>query len=79
MGKEGKGLMCGVDWVDVGKLLTLLRAFPPEEPTKKRFIGDMIAWSSKFGEFPAGDPELHHVAGTVYAEGKPTRCRLRGL
>ena len=25
-------------------------------------------WSSKFGEFPAGDPELHHVAGTLYAE-----------
>ena len=55
---------------DAGKLLTLLRAFPPEEPTKKRFIGDMIAWSSKFGEFPNGDPELHHVAGVLYAEGK---------
>lgn len=27
-------------------------------------------WSAKFGEFPAGDPELHHVAGTVLAEGK---------
>jgi len=25
-------------------------------------------WSSKFGDFPAGDPELHHVAGTLYAE-----------
>ena len=25
-------------------------------------------WSSKFGEFPAGDPELHHVAGSLYAE-----------
>lgn len=59
---------------DVGKLLTLLRAFPPEEPTKKRFIGDMVGWSSKFGEFPNGDPELHHVAGMLYAEGKPTVC-----
>jgi golgi to ER traffic protein 4 len=28
-----------------------------------------LSWSSKFGEFPAGDPELHHVAGTLYAEG----------
>lgn len=26
-------------------------------------------WSSKFGEYPAGDPELHHVIGTLYAEG----------
>ena len=25
-------------------------------------------WSSKFGEFPTGDPELHHVIGTLYAE-----------
>ena len=55
---------------DIGKLLTLLRSFPPEEPTKKRFITDMVAWSSRFGEFPAGDPELHHVAGMLYAEGK---------
>lgn len=52
-----------------GKLLTLLRAFPPEEPTKKRFVEQMIAWSCAFGEFPNGDPELHHVAGTLYAEG----------
>lgn len=25
-------------------------------------------WSSRFGEYPAGDPELHHVAGSLYAE-----------
>jgi hypothetical protein len=25
-------------------------------------------WSSKFGDYPAGDPELHHVAGSLYAE-----------
>jgi len=56
---------------DVGnkaRLLGLLRAFPSGEPTKKRFVGEMIGWSSKFGSFPAGDPELHHVAGTLYAE-----------
>jgi len=65
-----------------------MRAFPQGEPTRKRFIGEAIAyvylrvnarhstwltecrWSSKYGEFPAGDPELHHVAGTLYAEGE---------
>ena len=52
-----------------GKLLALLRAFPPNEPTKKRFVSDMVAWSGKVGEYPNGDPELHHVAGTLYAEG----------
>jgi hypothetical protein len=52
-----------------GKLLGLLRAFPKDEPTKKKFVGEMIAWSAKFGEYPAGDPEIHHVAGSLYAEG----------
>ncbi|KAI1410918.1 DUF410-domain-containing protein [Hypoxylon sp. FL1857] len=51
-----------------GKLLTCLRLFNSEEPTRKKFIGEMISWSSKFGEYPAGDPELHHVAGSLYAE-----------
>ena len=46
-----------------------MRAFPAHEPTKKRFINEMIAWSAKTGEYPNGDPELHHVAGTLYAEG----------
>ncbi|KAF2404735.1 DUF410-domain-containing protein [Trichodelitschia bisporula] len=50
------------------RLLSLLRAFPKREPTRKRVISEMIAWSSKYGEYPAGDPELHHVAGTLYAE-----------
>ncbi|KAI1076275.1 DUF410-domain-containing protein [Whalleya microplaca] len=51
-----------------GKLLTCLRLFDSEEPTRKKYIGEMIAWSSKYGEYPAGDPELHHVAGSLYAE-----------
>lgn len=51
-----------------GKLLSLLRAFPKDEPTKKKFIGEMVAWSSRHGEFPAGDPEIHHVAGSLFAE-----------
>ncbi|KAF2114998.1 hypothetical protein BDV96DRAFT_493872 [Lophiotrema nucula] len=51
-----------------GKILTLLRAFPKDEPTRKKVITETIAWSAKLGEYPAGDPELHHVAGTLYAE-----------
>ncbi|KAI1096910.1 DUF410-domain-containing protein [Rostrohypoxylon terebratum] len=51
-----------------GRLLTCLRLFDSEEPTRKKYIGEMISWSSKFGEYPAGDPELHHVAGSLYAE-----------
>lgn len=51
-----------------GRLLTILRAFPPGEPTKKKFVGEMMAWSCKFGDYPNGDPELHHVAGTLFAE-----------
>ncbi|PHH86342.1 hypothetical protein CDD83_10379 [Cordyceps sp. RAO-2017] len=51
-----------------GRLLTCLRLFDAAEPTRKKFVGEMMSWSAKFGEFPAGDPELHHVAGTLYAE-----------
>ncbi|KAI1098528.1 DUF410-domain-containing protein [Jackrogersella minutella] len=56
------------DSVTKGRLLTCLRLFDSEEPTRKTYIGEMISWSSKFGEYPAGDPELHHVAGSLYAE-----------
>lgn len=65
----------GVDAENKGKLLGILRAFPPEEPTKKKFVDEIIAWTSIFGEYPNGDPELHHVAGTLYAEGE-SRSRL---
>ncbi|KAI1422174.1 hypothetical protein F5Y12DRAFT_650167 [Xylaria sp. FL1777] len=51
-----------------GRLLTCLRLFDSEEPTRKKYIGEIISWSSRFGEYPAGDPELHHVAGSLYAE-----------
>jgi len=56
------------DAASKARLLALLRAFPRGEPTRKRFVAEMMGWSSKFGEFPAGDPELHHVAGCLYAE-----------
>lgn len=50
-----------------GKLLALLRAFDSEEPTRKKFIAEMVGWSAKFGQYPAGDKELHAVAGSLYA------------
>ena len=61
-----------VDAESKGRLLGLLRAFPKDEPTKKKFVGEMVAWSSRFGDYPAGDPEIHHVAGGLYAEGMHT-------
>ncbi|RJE21296.1 DUF410 domain protein [Aspergillus sclerotialis] len=50
------------------RLIEILREFPAEEPTRKRFIQEMISWSGRFGPIERGDPELHHVAGSVYAE-----------
>ncbi|KAL1870803.1 hypothetical protein VTK73DRAFT_2432 [Phialemonium thermophilum] len=60
------------DAVTKGRLLTCLRLFDPAEPTRKKFIGEMMSWSAKFGEYPAGDPELHHVVGSLYAEEHET-------
>ena len=62
--------------VTAGKLLAILRAFPPGEPTKKRFVDEMMTWSAKYGEYDNGDPELYHVAGTLYGEGERHRSSL---
>ncbi|CAD6501749.1 BgTH12-01998 [Blumeria graminis f. sp. triticale] len=56
------------DFSNKSKLVTLLPLFDSEEPTRKKFIGDMISWSSKYGEYPAGDPDIHHVVGSLLAE-----------
>ncbi|KAJ4399521.1 hypothetical protein N0V85_005994 [Neurospora sp. IMI 360204] len=55
-----------------GRLLTCLRLFEFEEPTRKKFVKEMFDWSRKFGDYPAGDPELHHVVGTLAAENHET-------
>lgn len=81
-----------------GRLLTCLRLFEADEPTRAKFIGEMIgcappppplpprvrpglasadsrtpsSWSAKLGDYPAGDPELHHVAGSLYVEEHDT-------
>lgn len=52
------------------RLIEILHAFPKDEPTRKRFITEIVGWSSRFGEIERGDPELHHEAGRLYAEGK---------
>lgn len=51
------------------RLIELLREFPSEEPTRKRYIQEIIGWSSRYGPLERGDPDLHHAAGSVYAEG----------
>lgn len=67
------------DATNKGRLLTCLRLFDSEEPTRKKFVDKSVGWSSKFGEYPAGDPELHHVAGSLYAEEHETYDAERHL
>jgi golgi to ER traffic protein 4 len=50
------------------RLVEILKAFPREEPTRKRFVQEMMGWSSKFGDIERGDPELHHEVGAMFAE-----------
>ncbi|KAI5803261.1 hypothetical protein EDC01DRAFT_611970 [Geopyxis carbonaria] len=52
------------------RLLELAMAISPTEPSRKRFIGECVAWSAKYGPYPAGDPELHHLVGNMYAQDK---------
>lgn len=51
------------------RLIGLLQEFPSNEASRKRFINEMINWSSHFGPLERGDPDLHHAAGSVYAKG----------
>jgi len=50
------------------RLIGLLQEFPSNEASRKRFINEMINWSSHFGPLERGDPDLHHAAGSVYAK-----------
>ncbi|KAJ5779011.1 hypothetical protein N7457_006731 [Penicillium paradoxum] len=54
--------------VNFKRLIELLREFPSDEPTRKRYIQEMIGWSAKFGSLERGDADLHHAVGSVYAE-----------
>ncbi|KAF3925609.1 hypothetical protein ABW21_db0205912 [Orbilia brochopaga] len=50
------------------RLYTLLGLLPGEEPTRKQIINAAVLWSSKCSDYEAGDPELHHFAGSLYAK-----------
>ena len=52
---------------NIALLLSILKAFPPAEPTLKRFANDCISWSSTHSDYPSGDPTLHHAIGAIYA------------
>ncbi|KAJ9663535.1 hypothetical protein H2198_000801 [Neophaeococcomyces mojaviensis] len=53
------------------RALEILKAFPPGEPTRKRYIQELTNWSTKAeveGSHPErGDAELHHEIGVVLA------------
>ncbi|RIB14577.1 hypothetical protein C2G38_1973012 [Gigaspora rosea] len=59
------------------RIIQLLSLFPSDEPGRKRFIDSAVSWSVKFGENPAGDPELHHFIAEIlhkdkmYSEAEP--------
>ncbi|KKY19139.1 hypothetical protein UCRPC4_g04647 [Phaeomoniella chlamydospora] len=51
------------------RLLDVLKDFPREEPTRKRYVQEIVGWSARFGEVEMGDPEIHHVVGEMHAKG----------
>jgi len=63
-----KAAQLAPDAVSKSRLIELITIMPPEEPSRKRFINEIVAWTMKFGEFPAGDPEIHHFVGNIYAQ-----------
>jgi hypothetical protein len=51
------------------RLFEILHAFPPDEPTRKRFVTETVGWSGRFGELERGDPEVQDQVGRVFASG----------
>jgi golgi to ER traffic protein 4 len=62
------------------KLLEVFQAFPENEPTRKKFVTEMVGWSAKFGDNERGDPEIQHAVGKKFAEGvtvhSPRTCPM---
>lgn len=57
----------GVDSTSRARLLKLLSAMKPDEPSLKNIAKEITSWSSKRGNStPMGDPELHHVLGVKF-------------
>ncbi|KAF3925844.1 hypothetical protein ABW20_dc0103221 [Dactylellina cionopaga] len=56
------------DSTSKARLYTLLGLLPAEEPTRKKIINAAVIWSSKCSEYEAGDPEVHHFSGSLYAK-----------
>lgn len=50
-------------------MIQLLKEFPVEEPTRKRYINEIVQWSAEFGDFETGDPDIHHAVGSILATG----------
>ncbi|KTW27346.1 hypothetical protein T552_04155 [Pneumocystis carinii B80] len=50
------------------RLLDILYLYGSSEPTRKRFINEILAWSSKWGETSVGDADLHHNIGVLLAQ-----------
>jgi len=53
------------------RVIEIVKAFPPGEPTRKRYIQELMNWSTKpeieGSHAERGDAELHHETGVVLA------------
>lgn len=61
------------------KIIGILAKFDPCEPSLKALAAEIIGWTMKFGNVPYGDPELHHVLGTVFAKADDAYAAERHL
>jgi hypothetical protein len=57
-----------VNSVTRAQITTLLRLFPPTEPTLKQIGQEFTKWARDNGEIKYGDPELNHILGTIFAK-----------
>ncbi|KAI8369788.1 hypothetical protein EDC96DRAFT_503403 [Choanephora cucurbitarum] len=55
-----------VEEASLGRIVDILALFPVDEAGRKPFISSAFRWTKEEGEYPEGDPDLHHYVGTMF-------------
>ncbi|KAI8823962.1 uncharacterized protein EV422DRAFT_301199 [Fimicolochytrium jonesii] len=64
------GEKLGVDDATRSRALDIFYDFPLRTEQCDQYVRNSLKWSAKFGEYPTGDPLMHHAIGSRYYKEK---------
>ncbi|KAJ1548064.1 hypothetical protein HK096_005994 [Nowakowskiella sp. JEL0078] len=50
----------------LARIIDIFQDYPVSDPSCKDFVRNALRWSTKFSQYPSGDPSLHHVFGLKF-------------